>query len=69
MIENYYELNIASAGRHYARVRFPTDLTKGEAQERAETIAMALQAHESSDKARYSFGLTRIECVGKEVSF
>ena len=69
MIENHYELNIASNGAFYARVNFPPQLTKQQAQERAETIAMALQTHESSDKARYSFGLTRIECVGKEVSF
>lgn len=66
MIENHYEINLATNGAHYARVVLPSHLTEDAAKTRLERIAVAL--NDTSDNETWSCRLTRVECVGREVA-
>jgi nitrate/nitrite transporter NarK len=68
MIENHYELNIAYAGSHYARVIFSSGLDEKGAQLKAHQISEAMK-NGLGAPSNWNFSLTYVTCFGTGVEF
>lgn len=61
-----FAANVPEGYRHYCQIRLPTELTKEQAQQRAEEIAFHFRM---DDTTEWKFDLTRWEMRGHSVSF
>lgn len=65
MIPNHHTLNIASKGRHWARIKFADLEDEVAVKFKAQMIIKAMQ--DAWPHSEWSFTLTKVECYGREV--
>ena len=68
MIENHYEINLATNGHHYARVMLPSHLAEDQARTRFERIATALNDSSGDTNEVWSITLSHVECSGRDIA-